>query len=258
MADNANGRLPWPKKYIDQTGRFTYYFSNIPGDGDDAILCLEDDEPQFSTRDGAYGEFVVPAEVDGYPVEIVDGVLIPNCCTLRFEDGIRVINLEGIPKGEFLELILPKTLEKLAEFSFAGCGSLERAVIPAGRIGRRAFANCRNLRALELGPGVREIRGEAFRNCIALQSVELPDGLIRLGNRPGMDSEGGDMYDLGAFDGCANLRRVRIGASLREVEGEPFTNCPRLMEVEVSPENRALEARGARLVRRAKPLAGPK
>lgn len=236
MDGNANGRLPWPKKYTDRTGRFTYYFSNIPGD-DGAILCLEDDEPQFSTHDGAYGEFVVPAEVDGCPVDTVEGVLIPNCRTLRFEEGIRVINLEGIPKGEFLELILPKTLEALVGFSFAGCGSLERAVIPSGWIGRRAFANCRNLRTLELGQGVREIRGEAFRNCVSLQSVKLPDGLVRLGDRPGMDFEGETLDELGAFDGCAALRFARAWA--QRFDPSAFADCP-----EVKVERAGAQSRG--------------
>ena len=238
-----------PEIHTDHTGVFTYSFDPFCAENK-VILRLEDDDIQLSSKDGAFAEFVVPSKVDGYDVKSVEGVVIPHCHTLRFEEGIQTINLEGIPKGQFLELILPKTLERICEGSFSNCAWLERAVIPSGVIGRRAFANCGNLRALELGNSVVEIGNEAFARCTALKKVCLPDNIRSLDSYIRCDRDGHALHDLGIFDGCTELESVYIGSKVECIAVNPFTNCPKLKVVEISPRNRWLEMRGSVLVDR--------
>ena len=86
--------------HTDLIGMFSYFHDYLSG-GNEITLCLEDDEIPFSTKDGAFKEFVMPSKVGGYDVRCVEGIKIPYCHTFRFKGGIPTINLEGTPKGQF-------------------------------------------------------------------------------------------------------------------------------------------------------------
>ena len=49
-------------------------------------------------------------------------------------------------------------------------------------IGRRSFANCRNLKAVTLPEGLRVIEDEAFLECISISEIALPQSLRQIGS----------------------------------------------------------------------------
>lgn len=48
-------------------------------------------------------------------------------------------------------------------------------------IGREAFRDCSNLKAVKLEPGITEIAENAFFNCVNLEMLEVPDTVKKIG-----------------------------------------------------------------------------
>ena len=81
------------------------------------------------------------------------------------------------------EIVLPKSLKKLAPHAFAYCFSLEKISLPVGlqSIGNNAFSECRSLREAILPRSVTLLESYAFSECISLRRVVLPANRSLLG-----------------------------------------------------------------------------
>lgn len=64
---------------------------------------------------------------------------------------------------------------------------------------------------------VVEVASEGFEECVGLTSVALPEGLKRIGSY--------------AFQGCENMRGVKIPESTREIATNAFSYCHALTEM---------------------------
>ena len=64
------------------------------------------------------------------------------------------------------EILIPEGVEEIPERAFFRCHSLETVKLPSTvrRIGREAFAFCKNLRLPEAGPDVI-VEERAFEGC---------------------------------------------------------------------------------------------
>lgn len=136
-----------------------------------------------------------------------------------------------------------RSVTKLGDGSFNGCGSLEKIEwstglsylgdvfdgskmlttihIPKGVVTiDGAFDNCAFAEVLELPDSLLYINS-GFNGCTALRSLKLPHGLIYLGN---------------AFEGCTALRSVTVPNGA-EMDGA-FANCPDIVVTHKSDKPR--------------------
>ncbi|MBD5412105.1 MAG: leucine-rich repeat protein [Treponema sp.] len=134
-------------------------------------------------------------------------------------------------------LALPKTLEVIGSYAFAGC-NIKSVVIPAGvqTIGSSAFHWCYNLESIEID-GVETIGNYAFYYCKNLKSVVLKNvttiGNSTFENCTSLSSITIDAETIGseAFDGCTSLTAVVIGKNVKSISAYCFKGCSQLTSV---------------------------
>ena len=143
---------------------------------DDGTLCVSS-----YTGDEALVE--VPETVDGLPVTVIS-------------DGV----FRGHP--EITELRLPQTVTDLGEFVFDGCENLRALKLPAGleRLWGYTFVRS-GLEELELPDGVRSIPPFCFKDCKSLKRVVCGAGMKTI--------------HAWAFGGCDKLDQVVCGPQVR-------------------------------------------
>ena len=75
------------------------------------------------------------------------------------------------------EVVLPKSLWTVANYSFAGCRNLKRVALPEGlkEAGAHAFYNCRSLAHLELPQGLQSVGDGFLKNCDSLKEVVIAE-----------------------------------------------------------------------------------
>ncbi len=103
--------------------------------------------------DGAGGDVVVPAEIDGFTVDVI---------------GISVF------KGDTItSLTLPETVLELRSNAVSSCENLARVTLPQSLvvINRMNFFSCNTLSEVTIPAGVRYIGDTSFKFCDALRKI---------------------------------------------------------------------------------------
>lgn len=97
----------------------------------------------------------------------------------KIENGI-LIECDEQVEGE---VIVPSTVNMIAEAAFFGCNKVQSVYIPDGvtHIGDSAFYSCPSLREVRLPSGLKEIGDEAFEDCGSLKSISIPSSVRRIG-----------------------------------------------------------------------------
>lgn len=188
-------------------------------------------------------EFTVPGVLAGQRVAGVSDLNVPQCETLRFDEGIRYIDSLRGWRG-FARVALPQSLESVGPSAFSGCTALQTLETAARSIGSRAFMDCAALERVTL-TGTVSIGAEAFARCVSLREVRLPDSLVSMGAD---DSE--ECVRGAVFADCDRLASVFIGAGLQEMMGNPLRGCSALRAVHIAPENRRFILRDGLLIDR--------
>ncbi|MDY3763528.1 MAG: leucine-rich repeat domain-containing protein, partial [Candidatus Ventricola sp.] len=103
--------------------------------------------------EGAGGDVVVPAEIDGFTVDVI---------------GINVFNGDTITS-----LTLPETVLELRSGAVASCENLASVTLPQSLvvINRMNFFSCNALSEITIPAGVRYIGDGSFRFCDALRKI---------------------------------------------------------------------------------------
>ena len=103
--------------------------------------------------EGAGGDVVVPAEIDGFTVDVI---------------GISVFNGDTITS-----LTLPETVLELRSNAIASCENLTSVTLPQSLvvINRMNFFSCNALSEITIPAGVRYIGDGSFRYCDALRKI---------------------------------------------------------------------------------------
>ncbi|MDD4406308.1 MAG: leucine-rich repeat protein [Parabacteroides sp.] len=116
---------------------------------------------------------------------------------------------------------------QIGEEAFFGKFDIFRVHIPGSvtSIGFGAFANCRNLLAVELG-GTTEIADSAFYYCKNLPEMVLPETLEEIGSN--------------AFLGCESLKSINIPDGVSYVGNHPFYGCDNLPPIMFSTGEKVL------------------
>lgn len=185
--------------------------------------------------------------------------------------------VEAIEDGAFAECkrlrnaTLPSTLKKIGAFAFSGCEALEAIALPEGveELGAAAFEKCASLRSVTLPSTLKKIGAFAFSGCesLDLEALALPEDVEGLpgfmfddDNLPaGLKErnvwaafaeraflkavevpEGVEELGPYAFNGCRNLRRVKLPATLKTIGELAFGSCASLESVEIPQTVEAL------------------
>lgn len=149
----------------------------------------------------------------------------------------------------FDKVTIPNTVDSIGAYAFANCTHIDRLVFSNNSklkyIGKHAFEgsavtsvslpntlvtlgssltnstssnggvfkNCKQLRTINLPPGVTEIADENFQNCSALEGITIPDGVKRIG--------------ASAFENCNNEKftSLSIPSSVERVGNLAFYGC---------------------------------
>lgn len=147
------------------------------------------------------------------------------------------------PRGT-MSVSLPSTLSEIAELAFADCRQLTALEIPGGvtRIGRDAFRCCEGLTSVALPSGMAEINAQTFIGCTNLRRVEIPSSVARIGSSA-FSCSGLEEVTLPpsvryvcpyAFYGCNSLRQVEGASGLIEIGTGAFEECSTLTEISIS------------------------
>lgn len=109
-------------------------------------------------------------------------------------------------------VVIPDSVEELAEGAFENCPSLKRAEIGEGLrvIPDRAFADCPLLSEVILGKNVEEIGREAFYGA-GIGVMEFPESVKIIG-----------VY---SFAENKKLTRISLNEGLQRIENSAFINC---------------------------------
>lgn len=147
-------------------------------------------------------------------------------------EGIRITKYVGSDK----KVIIPakingKPVTEIGELAFADQEILESVVTPTGsflkRIGKSAFANCSNLRQIDLTSSQLEVVDEkAFFECFTLKKVQFPSNLKILGEK--------------AFFNNTVLESVELGKNLEQIGSKAFYHCIRLQSIQLPKGLKAL------------------
>ena len=71
-----------------------------------------------------------------------------------FEEGIREIPAKAmLGRQRLTEITIPGSVERIGDWAFAGCGSLQKVRMPACTLGRGVFKDCNALESLDIGRG---------------------------------------------------------------------------------------------------------
>ena len=146
----------------------------------------------------------------------------PRNVTYKADDGI-LYTADGtgivmIPAQKVIvDFVVPNTVTSIGDRLFYGLESLETLVFEGGRtepitIGEEAFAECINLRSVELTEMITAIGAEAFYYCSSLATITIPSDMtesVFLTNSWG---------DSDAFYGCSSLIEI---CNKSEIELKP-------------------------------------
>gem|GEM_PF-6823852 len=146
--------------------------------------------------------------------------------------------------GSASQIVIPESLSgfpvtSIGSSAFQGKSQLSAVTIPNSitAIGSRAFYLCSGLTSITIPPSVRLIEESAFRNT-GLKAVVIPSGVTKIATL--------------AFGENANLVSVSIPDTVTTIESGPFTQCPKLVTIQVASNNTAFSSEGNALYNKSK------
>lgn len=120
-----------------------------------------------------------------------------------------------------VDLVVPKTVEKISGYAFYGCTTLQSVRFEDGsvckRIGWGAFQNCTSLCALSLPEGFETFNTHAFKGCTSLSTLTLPSTV--------------NTFGADVFRGCTGLRTLVFLPKTIFVPNGVFRDCTALQAV---------------------------
>ncbi|MGN0184037.1 MAG: leucine-rich repeat protein [Aristaeellaceae bacterium] len=241
LADGMAASLKKASVYGPAEGYLADYFANtsvqyypyLP----DAFIIEGNTLVEYT---GEGGRVVIPEEVT-----TVGNYAFANqtdVSAVVFHDGVTKIgssafaNCTGLTGLEF-----GNGLTEIGDSAFRGCTGLTKLNLPAGikKLGQYAFLNCTGLTELNLPSGLEWVDMYAFQGCTGLTHVEIPGSMTRFSsvfkNCTGLESAviGEGVEVCGGFEGCVNLKQVKLPSTLETLSDSSFAGCTSLTEIQI-------------------------
>jgi len=131
--------------------------------------AFNEDDYKVTAYSGAGGEVIMPEELAGCPVEIVDSSVFygnETITSLTLPQTLLTLGSSNVYVMEQLETVrLPQSLIAIDDYNFYGCPMLESVVIPpsVSYIGEHSFFSCENLKEICFEGEVPAIAPECFQ-----------------------------------------------------------------------------------------------
>ena len=186
----------------------------------------------------------IPAEIDGYPVTIIDqkafektaitGVAIPESIvdirkeafkdseitTINIPNSVRTIGDDAFVNTKKLTSItLPESLTSIGNKTFEGSG-VQTVILPEVMtvIPEATFRNS-SLTNIQMSANMFTIGKNAFEGCKNITGLTLPNTISAI--------------DEGAFKDCSNMQTINIPTSLIELSDNLFYGCESLQTITI-------------------------
>lgn len=172
-------------------------------------------------------------------------VEIYGTVSIRKEAFFNCVKLQSID--------LPYTTNRIGKRAFAQCKNLEHAVIhpesSCKEIAEESFSGCSNLKEVILPKTLETICRRAFYKCTSLEYICLPQNLKAIGQEAFYQTalqhielpKGLEIIGDSAFLKCNQLEYVKIPESVKYIEKWAFHGCNRLKVLEISHEPEIVE-----------------
>ena len=201
---------------------------------------------------------VIPNNIDGVPV-------VPLVNKNHGDKDIRgpetmiYLNDYGYltEVGTLKYIKFPTKTNKILDFSFRGCNSLENIIIPeeVTSIGNSAFSSCTSLNSITIPQGVTSIGDSAFSYCTSIEHFDVDKNNANYSDEDGvlMNKEKTtliayplgkktDSYKIpnsvisigdGAFSECSSLSSITIPESVTSIGDSAFYGCASLSSITI-------------------------
>lgn len=188
-----------------------------------------------ASRDG------VTCTIIGSTNNLGDELYIP-----RYINGYQVVSIGdyAFNRVSIKKAFIPDCVVEIGEKAFHNCTKLEEVVFGENSqlqaIQNEAFAECLNLKKIELPNGTQKIGNGAFKRCLALQNFVIPDGVTAI--EPNVFSDcsglknvvipnGVTSIQAYAFSRCTALKSLTLPESLTAIGGDAFSSCTNLESI---------------------------
>lgn len=131
----------------------------------------------------------------------------------KMENGVKL-------QDRITKVVIGSGVESIGAYAFIGTRNLQEVVFEGAEqakiasIGKHAFQNTA-ITGITLPASVKTLGNYCFADCKELKNVEIPEGL--------------SVIPYAAFQGCATLEKATLPASLTMIEGMVFDQCPVLV-----------------------------
>ena len=117
------------------------------------------------------------------------------------------------------KIVIPTSITKIGEASFAGCEKIKNIVIPNSvtTIGNSAFRGCSGLTNIIIPSSVTTLNSHIFHGCSRLTSIILSSQISTIASS--------------AFEDCSGLTNIKIPKSVKTIENSAFSGCDDLETV---------------------------
>lgn len=208
-----------------------------------AVAGLEIDLP-ISLKTIEYYAFDSDQYSGSYEPECINIPDLTMWCNIPLETFILAsdgkLTLNG---SDITNLIIPKELTKVGNYSFSRCSSLVSVEIheQIDSIGGYSFASCSGLEKVKMENGLTVIGVGAFMDCSKMVDVELPKSLMTIREyafrKCGIQSislpESLNNIESGAFQYCEELKELTIPVGLTKIENATFQGCTSLSVLKI-------------------------
>lgn len=108
------------------------------------------------------------------------------------------------------DLIIPEGVERINDYAFCN-RNLNSVKMPDSVkiIGEKAFYNCFELKEIDFGNGVTEIKENAFAYCNYIEELNIPDSVEIIGDN--------------AFYNCTSIKNITFGKNIKTVGSFAFS-----------------------------------
>lgn len=175
-------------------------------------------------------EIILPAEVEGFPVQRIEGRAFSrtNVKTVVIPDSVVSMGREAFAHcSNLVSVRLSSAMRVISGGAFASCSKLENVLIPAEMESMVSGAfKYSGIRSIVLPPQMvfrsyvenRPIPSpEVFESCSRLESVVLPETMTVLPEK--------------TFASCTSLAQVALPPKLEVIQKDAFTSCKALQQL---------------------------
>ena len=181
----------------------------------ESIFYFDEKDGAITKYEGSATELVIPSEINGVKVTILDNDSFKDCTSLTNVtipksiikmgediflgcsnlDSVYLCNVSDRSDSSKLRISSDGTIPKLFFFDEQSktindyTGSVTEVKIPSKIngvdvrvVGYGSFMNCTELTSVEIPDGVISISINAFRNCTSLESIKIPESVSFIGS----------------------------------------------------------------------------